>query len=150
MHVEVGLAPQDVMTYIATRDPFEQAALHRNFYVFEALAQDDHARQVFALGLAVGVIGTKGGGFVLNGHAAETLGANVEDALERFAQRPELVKTAEEAINDVPLNEMLDRLEAYLARGRGVQDELWWEFASYVRDRLELLKHQAVFVRREA
>jgi DNA-binding FrmR family transcriptional regulator len=150
VHVAVGLAPQDVMTYAATRDPFEQAALHRNFYVFEALAQDDHARQVFALGLAIGVIGTKGGVFVLNGRSGEALGANVEDALERFTQRPELIKDAEAAIDEVPVNEIIDRLEAYLARGRGVQEELWWEFASYVRDRLELLKHQAVFVRREA
>jgi hypothetical protein len=150
VHVEVGLAPQDVMAYAATRDPFEQATLHRNFYVFEALAQDDHARQVFALSLAVGVIGTKGGAFVLNRDPVQALGANVEDALDRFTQQPEWVKDAEEAIDDVPVSEVIDRLEAYLARGRGVQDELWWEFASYVRDRLGSMKHQAVFVRREA
>ncbi len=146
LHVEVGLAPQDVTAFTATREPFEQAALTRNFYVLEALAQDDHARQVFALSLATGVISVKGGAFALNGGCDEPLGANVEGALDGFAQRSDWVKTAEGQVDDLPFATMVDRLEAYLARGRGIQDELWWEFASYVRDRLELMKHQAIFV----
>ncbi len=146
LHVEVGLAPQEVTTFTATREPFEQAALTRNFYVLEALAQDDHARQVFALSLATGVISVKGGAFALNGGCDEPLGANVEEALDRFAQRSDWVKAAEAQVDDLPFATVADRLEAYLARGRGIQDELWWEFASYVRDRLELMKHQAIFV----
>lgn len=146
LHVEVGLAPQEVTTFTATREPFEQAALARNFYVLEALAQDDHARQVFALSLATGVISVKGGAFTLVASSDEPLGANVEEALDRFAQRSDWVKAAEAQVDDLPFATVTDRLEAYLARGRGIQDELWWEFASYVRDRLELMKHQAIFV----
>jgi hypothetical protein len=146
LHVEVGLAPQEVTAFTATREPFEQAALTRNFYVLEALAQDDHARQVFALSLATGAISVKGGAFTLNGGHDEALGANVEEALDRFADRSDWVKAAEGQVDDLPFATVADRLEAYLARGRGVQDELWWEFASYVRDRLELMKHQAIFV----
>ena len=144
LHIEVGIAPQDLLAYAAAREPFEQAAANRNYYVFESLAMDDHARQVFAVGLASGVISVHGGAFVIE-VAAITLGLTAEDALDQFAQHGDWVKTAEEQLNGLSLNVLIERLEAYLARGRSVQDELWWEFASYVRDRLELARHQQVF-----
>lgn len=146
VHVEVGLAPDDLTAYAATREPFEQAATHRNYFVLESLALDDHARQVFALSLATGVIGVRGGAFAIDGDDHIALGATADEALDQFAQRSDWIKAAEDQLNALPLNTTLERLEAYLARGRGIQDELWWEFASYGRDRLELLKHQQVFV----
>ena len=150
IHVEVGLAPDDLTAYVATREPFEQAATQRNYFVLEALALDDHARQVFALGLATGVIGVRGGAFAIDGDERGderiTLGATADEALDRFAQRSDWIKAADDQLKALPLDTSIERLEAYLARGRGIQDELWWEFASYGRDQLELLKHQQVFV----
>ncbi len=150
LHVEIGFAPQDLTAYTASRQAFEQASAQRNYYVFETLATDDRARQLFALALAGGVIAVRGGAFALplpDGDAM--LGATVDDAFEQFSQQPHLVKAAEDQFNALPLAEQAARLDAYLARGRGIQDELWWEFASYVRDRLELVRHQIVFVAKD-
>jgi hypothetical protein len=146
LHVQVGIAPQDLTAFVATRESFEQALALRNYYVLEALATDDHARQVFALGLASGVIAVRGGEFCLDGDQPVRLGATAEDALDEFVQQVELVRKAEDGFDALPLAVMAERLESYLARGRSIQDELWWEFASYVRDRLELARHQMTFV----
>lgn len=146
VHVEVGLTLADLTAYTATRESFEQAAAHRNYFVLESLATDDHARQVFALSLAAGVIGVRGGVFAIDGEERVALGPTADEALDQFAQRPDWIKAAEDQVNALPLPVALERLEAYLARGRGIQDELWWEFASYVRERVALLKHQHVFV----
>jgi hypothetical protein len=149
LHVQVGLAPQDLTAYAAAQAAFEQASAQRNYYVFEQLATDDHARQVFALGLASGVIAVRGGEFSCevspDGGQPVRLGTTAEDALDQFVQRAEWVKAAEGEINGLPLAELVTRLESYLARGRSTQDELWWEFASYVRDRLEVVRHQMTF-----
>jgi len=147
LHVEIGIAPQDLTAYTATRESFEQASAQRNFYILDALAMDDHARQVFALGLAGGVIVVQGGVFALAGDdgSGAALSATVEDALDQFSQRADLMKAAEDGFNALPLPTLVERLEAYLARGHGIRDELWWEFASYVRDRLELARHQMTF-----
>ncbi len=146
LHVQVGIAPQDLTAFVSTRESFEQASAQRNYYVLETLATDDHARQIFALGLASGVIAVRSGEFSLDGDQPVRLGATAEDALDQFVLRADLVKAAEDAFNAMPLPTMAERLEAYLARGRSIQDELWWEFASYVRDRLELARHQMTFV----
>ncbi|HEY4687748.1 MAG TPA: hypothetical protein VIK33_00425 [Anaerolineae bacterium] len=146
LHVEIGIVPEEITAFIATREAFERASAQRNYYVFEALATDDRARQTFALGLASGVIAVRGGTFALVAEDGDTtLGAAVEEAFEQFGQRANLIEAAEHQINALPLAAMAERLETYLARGRGVQDELWWEFASYVRDRLELVRHQMTF-----
>jgi hypothetical protein len=147
LHVEIGVAPQQLAAFAATQQPFEQASLRRNYYVVDALARDDHARQVFALSLAGGVIAVQGGAFAFidpNDRAVE-LGETVDDALELFGQRADLVKAAEDRINGLPLAVAAQRMEIYLTRGRSIQDEMWWEFASYVRDRLGLVQHQQIF-----
>ncbi len=148
VHVQVGIAPHDLSAVTATRQPFEQALAQRNYFVLETLALDDRARQAFALGLAGGVIAVRGGAFALTGADGSDvmLGETVEDALEQLSRRADLVETAEAQFNALPLATAADRMEAYLARGRSVQDELWWEFASYARDRLEVVKHQLTFV----
>lgn len=146
LHVQVGIAPNDLVALAAARQPFEQALAQRNYYVLEALALDDHARQVFALGLASGVIAVRGGAFSLaSDNGDEALGATVEEALDRFSQSFDLTQKAETRFNALPLSDITERLETYLTRGRSVQDEMWWEFASYVRDRLELARHQMTF-----
>jgi len=148
LRVQVSIAPQDLVALAAARTPFEQALAQRNYFVLDALALDDRARQAFALGLASGVIDVRGGAFTLTGAdgAEIPLGAAVEDALEQFGGRADAVQLAEGQFNALPLAVAAERLDAYLARGKSVKDELWWEFASYVRDRLERVKHQMTFV----
>ena len=147
VHVQTGIALQDLTALAATRDSFEQASAQRNYYVLDALATDDHARQVFALGLAGGVITVRGGEFACGSNGSEvTLGSTVDAALDQFIQRPEIVQAVEDEFNALPLAAMIERLEGYLARGSTVRDEVWNEFASYVRERLDLARHQRTFV----
>jgi hypothetical protein len=148
VHVQTGIAPQDLTALAAAQDSFEQACAQRNYYVLDALAasRDDHARQVFALGLAGGIITVCGGEFAFSENGSQvTLGTTVDAALDQFVQQPDVIRAAEEAFNALPLAAMVERLEAYLARGSSIRDELWWEFAGYVRERLELARHQKTF-----
>jgi hypothetical protein len=147
VHVQTGISPQDLTALTASRDAFEQAAAQRNYYVLDALATDDHARQVFALGLAGGLITVRGGEFALSQDGSQvTLGSTVDAALDQFIQQPEGIKAVEDEFNALPLATAVERLESYLARGSTVRDELWGEFASYARERLELTRHQMTFV----
>jgi hypothetical protein len=145
MRVQVGIALQDLLAFSAVRESFEQAAAQRNYYVLDALAADDHARRAFALGLASGIIAVHEGAFALDGQHQLQLGLTVEDALDYFIQRTELVRLVEDEFNALPLVTAAERMESYLARGQAVQDVLWWELASYVRERLELAQHQLTF-----
>jgi hypothetical protein len=131
----------------ATRKPFEQALSARNYFVLDALALDDRARQAFALGLAGGVIRVSNSGFALAGADGSemVLGQMVDDALDQLSLRADLMQVIEAQFNALPLADAIERMEAYLARGQSVKDELWWEFASYARDRLELARHQLTF-----
>jgi hypothetical protein len=148
LRVQVGIAPRDLTAVAATRQPFEQALAQRNYFVLDPLALDDRARQAFALGLAGGVIGVRGGVFAVAAteEGNTTLGPTVEEALDQLGQRADLAQSVEEQFNALPLTIAIERMETYLARGQSVKDELWWEFASYVRDRLELVRHQVTFV----
>ena len=146
LHVQTGLAPQDLTAYVTALDSFEQAQTLRNYYVLDTLATDDHARQIFALGLAGGVITVRGGEFALGENGSQIpLGSTVDAALDQFIERPQVVRATEDEFNALPLATLCERLESYLARGSTVRDELWGEFASYVRERLELARHQLTF-----
>lgn len=149
-HLQVGIALDEVTAYAASREPFEQASRQRNYYVLDTLAVDDHARQVFALALASGLIEARDGALAICGDGTNVtaLGATVEGALNEFCQQENLVAATEARVNQLPLAVQIQRLDAYLARGQSdhVTDDLWWEFASYVDERLKLAREQSLFL----
>ena len=148
-HLQTGITLDEVSAYTAYQGPFELAARRRNYYVLDTLALDDHARLVFALALASGLVEAREGLLVIlvNG-AAQPLGATVEGALDQFVQHDDLIAAAEATFNRLSLAAQIERLSAYLSRGQSehITDDLWWEFAGYVEERLKLAREQAMFV----
>ena len=74
----------------------------------------------------------------------------IQDALESFAQQPELVGAMDEQINALPIPVLTQRLEAWLQRTAEDTSDLRVEFAGYVRDRLMLVRDQVRLLGRDA
>jgi hypothetical protein len=139
-------------------EAFEQAMRQRNYFVLSELAMNVRPRRIFALGLACGFITAKNGAFVttplsgslsgpLSGVLGEAvrLGEKLDIAMAALAERADVMEAIEERVHALPLDGLMNHLNAYLKRGVAEQDDVGRELAGYVRERLDVAREQHRF-----